>query len=327
MLAVSLYDPYRKGRYGMGKRVLLLVNSSSGQEKGKALLYSFVEEFAKKNCVVTVFPILPRSRKLSTDSIVHKYKEAFDLMVCVGGDGTLHYLVSSVLEEGLQVPIGYIPTGSTNDFAASLGIPKDWKENIDGMVKGKPFYCDIGQLNEKYFNYIAAFGAFTKVSYGTEQKLKNNLGYMAYLLESIRTMPENLSKSYRLQVRSEEFSEEGEYIFGAVSNSRSVAGFSGFPGSSKEEKWNVDLQDGKFEVLLIRTPKNIADFGEILATIIGGVIPEDNPQVQFFKTSHLFLSAKEEVEWTVDGEFGGAYREMELKVMEKKVGVMLPSED
>ena len=89
----------------------------------------------------------------------------------------------------------------------------------------------------------------------------------------------------------------------------------------------MDLQDGKFEVLLIRAPKNIAELGEILATIIGGVIPEDNPQVQFFKTSHLFLSAKEEVEWTVDGEFGGAYREMELKVMEKKVGVMLPSED
>lgn len=229
----------------MGKNVLLLVNSKSGQEKGKTFLYNIVEEFAKKNCVVTVFPILPKSKKLNTETIVEKYKDRFDLIVCVGGDGTLHYLVNSLMREDLPVPVGYIPTGSTNDFANSLGIPKDLKENIEGIVRGEPFYCDIGKLNGQYFNYIAAFGAFTKVSYGTDQGLKNNLGHMAYLLESIRTMPESLSRSHLLQFRSAEGSFSGDYIFGAIFNSRSVGGFTGFPGGTIEERLAVDLQEGE----------------------------------------------------------------------------------
>ena len=308
----------------MGKKVLLLVNSSSGQEKGKTMLYHIVEEFAKKNCETTVFPILPKSKKLNTAYLLHKYQEQFDLIVCVGGDGTLHYLVNSLMEEGLKIPIGYIPTGSTNDFANSLGIPKDLKENISGIVKGEPFYCDIGKLNHRYFNYIAAFGAFTKVSYGTNQELKNNLGHMAYILESIRTMPENLTKTYTLKIISGDFSCTGEYIFGAIFNSRSVGGFTGFPGNSIEERLSVDLQDGEFEVLLIRTPKNIADYGEILSSILGGSIPENNPLVQFFKTKSLRIEAEEELGWTLDGEFGGAYKAMHIEILERAVGVMLP---
>ncbi len=308
----------------MGKKVLLLVNSSSGQEKGKTMLYPIVEEFAKKNCETTVFPILPKSKKLNTAYLLHKYQEQFDLIVCVGGDGTLHYLVHSLMEEGLKIPIGYIPTGSTNDFANSLGIPKDLKENIRGIVKGEPFYCDIGKLNHRYFNYIAAFGAFTKVSYGTNQELKNNLGHMAYILESIRTMPEHLTKSYTLKIISGDSSCTGEYIFGAIFNSRSVGGFTGFPGNSIEERLSVDLQDGEFEVLLIRTPKNIADYGEILSSILGGSIPENNPLVQFFKTKSLRIEAEEELGWTLDGEFGGAYKAMHIEILERAVGVMLP---
>ena len=308
----------------MGKRVLLLLNSKSGQEKSKELFYKIVEEFAKKGCIVTVFPILPKSKKLSTENIVHKYKDQFDLLVCAGGDGTLHYLIDAVMKEGLKLPIGYIPTGSTNDFASSLGIPKDLRENIEGMVKGEAFYCDIGRLNHNYFNYIAAFGAFTKVSYGTKQELKNSLGHMAYLLESIRTMPENLSKTYTLKIRSDEFSAEGDYLFGAISNSRSVGGFSGFPGNSIEERLSVDLQDGEFETLLIRAPKTIGDFSEIMATLLGGTIPKDNPLVQFFKTRKLEISSEEELGWTLDGEFGGAYKEMQLEIIKKAVGVMLP---
>lgn len=311
----------------MGKRVLLLLNSKSGQEKSKELFYKIVEEFAKKGCIVTVFPILPKSKKLSTENIVHKYKKEFDLLVCAGGDGTLHYLINAVMKEELKLPIGYIPTGSTNDFANSLGIPKDLRENIEGIVKGKAFSCDIGRLNQNYFNYIAAFGAFTKVSYGTNQDLKNSLGYVAYLLESIRTMPENLSKTYALKICSEEFSGEGEYLFGAISNSRSVGGFSGFPGNSIEERLSVDLQDGEFEVLLIRAPKKIGDFREIITTLLGGNVPKDNPLVQLFKTGHLEISSKDELGWTLDGEFGGAYKEMKLEIIKRAVEVMLPKKD
>lgn len=308
----------------MGKKVLLLVNSSSGLEKGKTMLYQIVEEFAKKNCETTVFPILPKSKKLNTAYLLHKYQKQFDLIVCVGGDGTLHYLVHSLMEEGLKIPIGYIPTGSTNDFANSLGIPKDLKENICGIVKGEPFYCDIGKLNHRYFNYIAAFGAFTEVSYGTNQELKNNLGHMAYILESIRTMPEQLTKTYTLKIISGNSSCTGEYIFGAIFNSRSVGGFTGFPGNSIEERLSVDLQDGEFEVLLIRTPKNLADYGEILSSILGGSIPVNNPLVQFFKTKSLRIEVEEELGWTLDGEFGGAYKAMHIDIVERAVGVMLP---
>ena len=137
-------------------------------------------------------------------------------------------------------------------------------------------------------------------------------------------MPESLSKSYSLKISSEESNFSGEYIFGAIFNSRSVGGFTGFPGGTIEERLAVDLQDGEFEVLLIHKPKNIADYGEILSTIVGGDIPENNPLVQFFKVKSLEIQAEEDLEWTLDGEFGGAYREMHVEILERAIKVMLP---
>ena len=192
------------------------------------------------------------------------------------------------------------------------------------MVEGERFSYDVGNLQGRFFNYIAAFGAFTKVSYGTDQELKNNLGHLAYLLESLRTLPENMSQSIPLKISAENFSEEGEYIFGAVSNSYSVAGFSGLPGQNLQEKMNIDLADGEFEVLLIRSPKNIGELGEIAGTLLRGDIPEDHPYVSFFKTRYLEFQGQKPVDWTLDGEFGGAYKTGNIEIHKKAAGIMLP---
>jgi len=171
------------------KKVLLLMNAQSGQGKGKELCYRVVEGLSLLGCIVTVFPILPKHKNLRTEELIKKLGKDFDLIVCAGGDGTLHYLMNAILKEKLDIPMGYIPCGSTNDFAHSLGIPKDLEENLRAMVEGERFSYDVGNLQGRFFNYIAAFGAFTKVSYGTDQELKNNLGHLAYLLESLRTLP------------------------------------------------------------------------------------------------------------------------------------------
>jgi len=147
---------------------------------------------------------------------------------------------------------------------------------------------------------------------------------MAYILESIRTMPENLSKSYSLKITSGDSSFSGEYIFGAIFNSRSVGGFTGFPGSSIEEKLAVDLQDGEFEVLLIRSPKNIGELGEIAGTLLRGDIPENHPYVSFFKTHYLEFQGEKPVEWTLDGEFGGSYKHTEIMVKREGVIIRIP---
>lgn len=306
------------------KKVLLLMNAQSGQGKGKELCYRVVEGLSLLGCMVTVFPILPKHKNLRTEELIKKLGKDFGLIVCAGGDGTLHYLMNAILKEKLDIPMGYIPCGSTNDFAHSLGIPKDLEENLRAMVEGERFSYDVGNLQGRFFNYIAAFGAFTKVSYGTDQELKNNLGHLAYLLESLRTLPENMSQSIPLKISAENFSEEGEYIFGAVSNSYSVAGFSGLPGQNLQEKMNIDLADGEFEVLLIRSPKNIGELGEIAGTLLRGDIPEDHPYVSFFKTRYLEFQGKKPVEWTLDGEFGGAYKTGNIEIHKKAAGIMLP---
>ena len=224
-----------------------------------------------------------------------EYADSVDLIVCSGGDGTLDEVVTGITEKNSNVPIGYIPAGSTNDFANSLFMPKSMVKAAQMIMEEKLYHCDIGRFNSQTFAYVAAFGLFTDVSYETDQDLKNVLGHVAYLLEGVKRLFD--IKSYHMKVTSEEIQVEDDFIVGMITNSRSVGGFKNLTGK------NVDMNDGLFEVTLIRHPKNPLQLQEIMTAL---VMAEDNTDMIYsFKSKKLMIETEEEVPWTLDGEFGG----------------------
>ncbi len=174
--------------------------------------------------------------------------------------------------------LAYIPAGSTNDFAKGLGIPSVRSSAIKVAVSGKPFAYDLGRMNDRYFNYVAAFGAFSKVSYATDQELKNVLGYAAYIISAIAELPQEMSYSSHLRIVADGLSEEGDYLFGAVSNSASVGGMNLFGDT------DIQQNDGKMELLLIRPLKNLAEFNAVVAAL--ATREEGNPYITFKQVSY-----------------------------------------
>jgi YegS/Rv2252/BmrU family lipid kinase len=222
-----------------------------------------------------------------------------------------------LMNSGMRRPIGYIPAGSTNDFGSSLGIPKNMVSAAEVIVNGQPFSCDIGKFNDDYFVYVAAFGFMTDVSYQTNQEMKNILGHTAYIIEGVKRLGD--WKSYRMKIESEEFSEEGDYIYGMISNSTSVGGFKGLPGK------NVELDDGVFEVMLVRTPRTLLDWQEVISGLL--MQGAGNSIVVRFKTSHLTFSCEEPVSWTRDGENGGEHTVVELTDLQEEIEIMAQWEE
>ena len=199
------------------------------------------------------------------------------------------------MQRNRKIPIGYIPSGTINDFARSLKIPRNMENAARIAVEGTEFPFDIGTFNEEHFVYIAAFGIFTDVAYSTRQDIKNVLGHMAYLLEGVKRLT-NIP-SYHIKLRSRELEAEGDFIFGMVTNSRSVGGFKSIIGRK------VQFDDGVFEATFIRMPKNPAELQEILAAIL---LKEINSQYMYsFRTCELIVEADHPVPWTLDGEYGG----------------------
>jgi YegS/Rv2252/BmrU family lipid kinase len=213
------------------------------------------------------------------------------------------------------VPIGYIPAGTTNDFAASLHIPSDMIEAARVVANGRTFRCDLGLFNESdYFTYVAAFGIFTGTSYSTPQELKNQLGHLAYILQGMTELGN--MRAYHMQVVSEEKMIEGEFAFGMITNSRSIGGFSNITGSE------VDLQDGLFEVTMIRMPKNPLEMSEIIMSISNPAMNSD--MVINFKTARVVLNCDESVAWTRDGEYAGAHRTVLLRACPGQLRILVP---
>ena len=203
-----------------------------------------------------------------------------------------------MMQSGRRTPIGYIPAGSTNDFAGSLGLPKSMLRAAQVAIEGKDFPCDVGSFNDDIFVYIAAFGIFTDVSYETDQEMKNILGHMAYILEGMKRLPS--VRSYPMKVSYKGCTIVDDFIFGMVTNSRSVGGFKDITGK------NVKMDDGVFEVTLIRKPKNPIELNAIIFALLGKTI--DPATMYFFRTEEVTFEAPEEsVAWTLDGEDGGRH--------------------
>ena len=224
-----------------------------------------------------------------------EYADSVDLIVCSGGDGTLDEVVTGITEKNSNVPIGYIPAGSTNDFANSLRIPKSMLKAANVAVKGRRFPVDIGYFNGDSFVYVAAFGLFTAVSYQTSQQLKNVLGHAAYILEGMKQLLD--IPVYKMRVEYDDEVLEDEFIYGMITNSISVGGFKNLTGK------NVLLDDGVFEVTLIKAPKNPLELNEIIAALTSR--KDDTDLVYSFKSSNIKFYPEEIIPWTLDGEFGG----------------------
>ena len=297
----------------MRKRALVLINKTSGTGKAGNETFNIMNALATRGYEPLMFPIVPGS-DLSSDVLIDEYGKSIDFIVCSGGDGTLNHVVNAMMELEKKPVLAYLPSGSTNDFAKGLGIPSVRAKALDTAFEGVPFSYDVGRMNDRFFNYVAAFGAFSKVSYATDQDLKNVIGYAAYVISAIAELPQNMSYSTHLKVEAEGISEEGDYIFGAVSNSASVGGMNLFGDT------DIKQDDGRMELLLVRAPRNIADFPAILASLASRAA--GNPYITFKQVRYAHLISDDDVEWTLDGEFGGAHREVDISVAEKAITIM-----
>lgn len=229
-----------------------------------------------------------------------------DVLVCCGGDGTLSETVSQVLDLGAQVLLGYIPAGTTNDFASSLGIPKEPVKAARKIASGVCRELDAGRLGDRRFIYVASFGAFTQSSYNTDQGLKNALGHFAYVLEGLKELP--ALKSYRVKAETAEGGVfDGEYIFGAVSNSTSLGGM------IKLDPQKVALDDGELELTLIKTPKNLLEFNRIVFSLMSGKFDEEF--VTLIHTRQVVFTCAEPMDWSLDGEYAPGGERMEAEVL------------
>ena len=298
------------------KKLLFVYNPRAGKEMLKPRLSDVLDIFVKAGYEVTVHPT--QAYRDAYYQIKEYEVGKYNLIACSGGDGTIDEVATGMMkrrEMGKDVvPVGYIPAGTTNDFAKSLHIPRKPLAAADNVVKGVPFPCDIGKFNDSVFVYIAAFGIFTDVSYETDQAVKNVLGHMAYILEGAKRIF-NIP-SYKIKVEHDGEVIEDEFIFGMVTNSRSVGGFSNMVGK------NIVFDDGLFEVTLIKTPKNPIALQEIIAALL--IEQVDTKHMYTFKTKKITFDSVEEIPWTLDGEFGGEQDYVEIENVQKAMEIMVP---
>lgn len=292
------------------QKLLFVFNPHAGKGQIKNKLLEIVDLMVKEKYDVTIYPTQAREDALN---IVKDRAEEFDLIVCCGGDGTLDEAVSGMMLSSGRVPLGYIPAGSTNDFANSLKIPKDMVKAARIAVSGQKFACDVGMFNDNPFIYVAAFGIFTAVSYKTPQEWKNILGHVAYILEAAKSL--TAISSYHIRVEYGDEAIEDEFIYGMITNSNSVGGFKNMTGK------NVLLDDGKFEVTLIRKPANIVELNSILASLTNLI--DDTDLIYSFKSDCITFRSEEEISWTLDGEFGGSHRDATVRNIQQALEIMV----
>lgn len=292
------------------QKLLFIFNPKSGKGLIKNHLVDIIDVMVKAGFEVTVYPTQKRGdaiEKVVADG------EKYDRIVCSGGDGTLDEVVTGFRRAKLNLPLGYIPAGSTNDFARSLNISSDMVKAAKTAVGEHMFQCDVGKFNGDTFVYIAAFGIFTDLSYETPQSLKNILGHMAYVLsaaKSLRSIP-----NYQMVVDVDGEIIEDKFIYGMITNSLSVAGFSGLTGH------DVQFDDGEFEVTLIKTPKNVEDLNEIVLYFTN--LTNTSSMIYTYKAKKVKIISEKEVPWTLDGEFGGNHTLVAIENRPKKINLLI----
>jgi YegS/Rv2252/BmrU family lipid kinase len=301
------------------KRALVLYNSNAGTGSSAEDLMKAIEYLTLNHIEVTIYPIMP-SEGLVSETILDENHDRFDLAIVCGGDGTLNHAINGILKDNIHMPIGYVPVGSTNDFSKSLygNHGHSILDVCHYIVNGKTFTYDAGKFNDSYFNYVAGFGAFPMVSYTTPQNMKNSLGYTAYILKLISAIPEGLSFNRHCIVEHDGITEEGNYMFGLITNSVSVGGVQ--PGLIKKSS----LNDGIFEVTMVKANLNPVQIANVL-----NALNSDSPHsdsVTTFQMKHGKFTFDSEVPWTLDGEDGGNEKDIVIDVVPDAVTIFSPEE-
>ena len=271
------------------KKMLFIMNPYAGMRKANRYLADIISIFNRANYeVITYMTAAPGD---CINAVAQRVKDV-DVVVCCGGDGTFNETIAGLLESGADVPVGYIPAGSTNDFAAGLGLSSDIMEAAEDILRGEPVAYDMGRFGSRYFSYVASFGAFTRTSYSTPQSIKNALGHTAYLLAGI---PE-ISQIHKEHVRMELDGKvvEDDFLFGAISNATSVGGVLSLDPA------RVDLRDGKLEVLLVRAPADLMEISDCLRAVQSQKYECD--MITFRSASRIRVYADPAMPWTLDGE-------------------------
>ena len=293
------------------KKLLFVYNPYAGKGLIKNKIADIISIFTRKDYLVTAYPT---QRALDGYDKVCAADGMYDMIVCSGGDGTLNEIISAVMCHKEKRPeIGYIPAGTTNDFATTLKIPRNMIKAAENIADGTAFPCDIGKMNGRYFTYVAAFGLFTEVSYNTPQKMKNIFGHQAYVLESIKSLS-NI-KAYNLVITCDERVIKGCYIYGMVANSKSVGGFKGLTGK------DVELDDGLFEVALVKKPENAIELQQIVAGVLNNKY--ESQMLERFKTDHIIIESEESMAWTIDGENADEHQHVEIIVRRKAFDIVI----
>lgn len=297
----------------MPKKVLLLVNPVSGKSRAKTELLGILKVFSEADFVTTVH--VTRRSGDATVVVTESGKE-YDIIVACGGDGTLNEVVTGALRIRYEGAIGFLPCGTTNDFANSLGLPKDFTEAAELIAKGEAREFDFGAFNRlRHFIYVAAFGAFTEVSYTTNQKMKNLLGHAAYITEGIAHLTD--LRKYRMKITCDGEVYEGDFLFGAAANTLSLGGV------MKLKPESVDMTDGFHEVILIYKPKSAGDLAKISSAVLARKF-EDNKAVLFLRGKHIVFECDEEIPWCVDGEFAGKHQRAEIHNLHNRIRIIYP---
>ena len=295
------------------KKILFVVNKKTGAGKNSSKVYDAVREFAAAGYATTICPIDIGLRMEAADFL---REEQYDKVICMGGDGTLSHTVTSVMELEDRPVIGYIPAGTTNDFSHNIGLGKDIKRAALTAVYGDRFSFDIGKFNDRYVTYVAVFGAFSDVSYGTNQYFKNVFGHAAYVIKGIAAAPKSLSDKSHMKIETDEETIEGDFVFGAIGNTFTVGGF------RLNEMKRENLHDGYFELILIPAPKSKSELPRIAASILRDKV--DSPYVIFRRIKRARITAEQNTAWTIDGEEGGNITQADFEVAPEAVTVMVP---
>jgi YegS/Rv2252/BmrU family lipid kinase len=287
-------------------RVLIVLNPVAGKGYGKNRIYQMIEVFSKYGYLVSVMLTVPNGK---TQFEVQREAKNFDVIVAVGGDGTLNEVVNGILASGTDVPLGYIPLGSTNDFGTSLKLPKNAADACEKIAKSDPRGLDIGRFGDKNFVYIACTGLFSSVSYMTSQQLKNALGHGAYVIKGLAELGQLKKTYYSIELENETI--EGDFWFIGVSNTLRAGGFSLLSNE------HVLFDDGYFELNIIKTPKNVLDGTLILTDMI--TWKSENENVIKRKVKKAIIRTDSPKRWSLDGENGGENKECVIEVQKKAI--------
>ncbi len=292
------------------KKILLIINPCSGKSSKRPDTYDIVK------CFPSNYKIDLEFTRCQGDAtrIVKEKTEGHDIVVCCGGDGTLNEVINGIMDMPTRVPVGYIPIGTTNDLATTLGIPSKVEDAVKLIVDGHMNWYDVGLFNNRYFTYTAAFGAFTKSSYNTSQKMKNMFGHAAYIMNGV-TEWKNIENVHAV-FECDQGRFEGDFCFGTITDSTSVAGIFRLPEDE------VKLDDGKFELVMVSALKNLAQAPALLRQMQKQ--DYDGKRIFMFHTSKVKITFDREVAWTVDGEFGGNHKEVITHNLSKAVRIFSP---